>query len=73
MSSPPSDPLLTVRAAMVLLIAAVMGIGAGVLGFLATVTCRSRYCSPAVRAAARWRCSTACLPAADEHPGAENP
>ena len=35
MSSQPSDPLLTVRAAVVLLIAAVVGIGAGVLGFFA--------------------------------------
>ena len=35
MSSPPSVPLLTVRTAVVLLIAAVVGIAAGVLGFLA--------------------------------------
>jgi hypothetical protein len=35
MSSPPSDRLLTVRAAVVLLIAAVVGIVAGGLGFLA--------------------------------------
>lgn len=35
MSSPSSDPLLTVRTAVVLLIATVVGIVAGVLGFLA--------------------------------------
>ena len=35
MSSPPSDPLLTVRTTVVLLTAAVVGIVAGVLGFLA--------------------------------------
>lgn len=35
MSSSPSDPLLTVRTAVVLLIAAVVAIVAGVLGFFA--------------------------------------
>jgi|SRR4051794_11646652 hypothetical protein len=35
MSSPPSDPLLSVRAALVLLIAAVVGSAAGTLAFLA--------------------------------------
>jgi hypothetical protein len=35
MATPPPGPLLSIRAALILLIAVVIGLGAGILGYLA--------------------------------------